>query len=55
MTNLKDVYLTIEAFNKDLDECLTIIEYPSKTKPFYVCENISSGLHKRKVNVHISN
>ena len=55
MKQLQDVYLTQEAFDKDLDECLTIISYPSKRKPYYVCEHISAGLHKRKVNVYVNN
>lgn len=54
MKQLQDVYLTQEAFDKDLDECLTIMGYPSKRKPYYVCEHISSGLHKSKVNVYVN-
>ena len=54
MAQLQDVYLTQEAFKKDLEECLTIIEYPSKNKPYYVCEHISAGLHKRKVNIYLN-
>ena len=54
MIQLQDVYLTQEAFEKDLEECLTIIDYPSKSKPYYVCEHISVGLHKRKVNVYVN-
>jgi hypothetical protein len=47
------VYLKQEAFEKELDECLNIIDYPSKIKPYYVCEYISAGLYKRKVNVYV--
>ena len=54
MTQLQDVCLTQETFEKDLEECLTVIAYPSKNKPYYVCEHISAGLHKRKVNVYIT-
>lgn len=54
MTRLQDVYLTQEAFEKDLDECLTIINYPNKMRPYYVCEHISAALLKRKVHVYIS-
>jgi len=53
MKTLQDVYLSQEAFDKDLEECLTIITYPSKRKPFYVCEHISAALYKSKVNVYI--
>jgi len=54
MRNLQDVYLSQEAFDKDLDDCLTIITYPSKRKPFYVCEHISPALYTRKVNIYIN-
>ena len=54
MKTLQDVYLTQEAFDKDLEECLTIISYPSKGKPFYVCEHISAALYKSKVNVYVN-
>ena len=54
MKTLQDVYLSKEAFEKDLDECLTIITYPSKRKPFYVCEHTSPALYKRKVNIYIN-
>jgi hypothetical protein len=53
MKTLQAVYLSQEAFDKDLEECLTIITYPSKRKPFYVCEHISAALYKSKVNVYI--
>ena len=55
MKTLQDVYLTQEAFEKDLDECLTIISYPNKIKTFYVCEHISPALYKRKVNIYVRN
>lgn len=55
MKQLQDVYLTQDKFEKDLKECLTIINYPSKKKSYYVCEHISPALHKRKVNVYITN
>ena len=54
MRTLQDVYLSQEAFEKDLNECLTVITYPSKTKPFYVCEHISAALYKSQVNVYVS-
>ena len=53
MKTLQAVYLSQEAFDKDLEECLTIITYPSKRKPFYVCEHISAALYKSKVKVYI--
>ena len=54
MVQLKDVYLNAEQFDKDLDSCLTIISYPSKRKPYYVCEHISVALRKRIVNVYVN-
>lgn len=54
MTQLQDVYLTQEEFEKDLDSCLTIISCPTQSKPYYVCEHISAGLHIRKVHVYVN-
>jgi len=54
METLQDVYLSQEAFDKDLDEYLTIITYPSKINPFYVCEHISAALYRRKVNIYVN-
>ena len=54
MKFLKDTYLTLEQFEKDLDNCLTIINYPSKRRNYYVCEHISSALIKRKVRIFIN-
>jgi len=50
---MMDAYLSKQKFEKDLNECLTIIKYPSQTKTFYVCEHISASLEKRMVNVHV--
>lgn len=55
MTQLQDVFLSKETFDKDLEECLTILNYPTSKKPYYVCEHISAGLLKRKVNVYVEN
>ena len=55
MKTLQDVYLSQESFEKDLESCLTIISYPSKRKPYYVCEHTSPALLVRKVNVYINN
>jgi len=54
METLKDVYLSKEQFEKDLDDCLTIINYPSRTRSYYVCEHISPTLLRRKVKVFIN-
>ena len=54
MKTLQDVYLSQEAFDKDLEDCLTIISYPSKRKPYYVCEHISASLYRRKVKVYVN-
>jgi len=53
MEYLKDVYLSKEQFEKDLDGCLTIINYPSKTRRYYVCEHISPALIRRKVKIFV--
>lgn len=54
MKILKDFYLSLEQFEKDLDDCLTIVNYPSKTRRYYVCEHISPTLLTRKVRVFIN-
>jgi hypothetical protein len=53
MKSLKGVYLLQEQFDKDLETCLTIIKYPNKKKPFYVCEYISYALYKLIIKVYI--
>ena len=53
MDYLQDVYLSQGQFEKDLETCLTIINYPNKRKLFYVCEHISAALYKSKVKVFI--
>ena len=41
MTKTKEVYLTIDQFNKDLEDCLTIVREPSKRKLYYICLHTS--------------
>ena len=53
MTNTKEVYLTIEQFNKELEDCLTIVREPSKRKPYYICEYISPALYESIVHIYI--
>ncbi len=55
MNATKKVYLTKEYFEKDLQECLTIIAEPTETNLFYVCEYVSPALYKSIVNVYITN
>jgi hypothetical protein len=55
MNATKKVYLTNEYFQKDLQECLTIIAEPTETNLFYVCEYVSPALYKSIVNVYITN
>ena len=50
---IKNVHLSQEAFDKDLDECLTIINYPSKSRPYYMCDNIFASPEKRRVRVYV--
>jgi len=49
----KEVYLTKEEFEKDLEVCLDIINYPSKQRPYYVCKYTSAALYKSIVKVYI--
>jgi len=51
MIEHQDVYVTKERFEKDLEFCLTIIDYPNKKNKFYLCEYIDAGLHKKIVRV----
>ena len=49
----KNLYLTKEEFDKDLEICLVIINEPSKQRPYYVCEYTSAALYKSIVKVYI--
>ena len=51
----KKIHLSIEQFDKDLEDCLTIIEEPTKINKYYVCEYISAGLYKSIVHIYITN
>ena len=51
---MKTVYLSQEQFEKDLEICLTILNYPSKTRKFYVCEYYSASLRKETIKVIIN-
>ena len=57
MKNLspKQIYLSIEQFNKELEDCLTIIKEPTKINKYYVCEYISAALYKSIVHIYITN
>ena len=52
-TKTDDVYLTLEAFDKDLEDCLTIITEPTRRNPYYVCEYVSPSLYKSIVHIYI--
>ena len=52
--SIENYYLSPEQFDKDLDTCLTIIEYPSKDIPYYKCEYISYSLRKKIVHIYIN-
>ena len=54
-TATKNVFLTIEEFDRDLEICLLIISEPTKIKPYYVCEYTSAALYKSIVHVYIKN
>jgi len=50
----KQVYLSIEQFDKDLEDCLTIITEPTQRNPYYVCEYVSHALYKYIVHIYIT-
>jgi hypothetical protein len=52
-TATKQVYLSIEEFDKDLEDCLTIITEPTQLNPYYACEYISPALYKSIVHIYI--
>ena len=54
-TTTKKVYLSIDQFNKDLEDCLIIITEPTKSNPYYVCEYVSPALYKSIVHIYITN
>jgi len=53
METLKKIYLSTEQFEKALADRLTIINYPSRTRKFYVCEHITSAPARRIVKVKV--
>ena len=55
MSNVKKVYLTIEGFDNDLEDCLTILTEPTETNKYYVCEYVSPALYKSIIHIYIIN
>jgi hypothetical protein len=53
-TVTKQVYLSIEQFDKDLEDWLIIITEPTQRNPYYVCEYVSPTLYKSIVHVYIT-
>ena len=51
----RTINLLAEQFNRDLETCLTIISYPDRENPYYVCEYISAALYKSIVHILITN
>lgn len=49
----KEIYLSLEDFNRDLEICLLIISYPTKLAAYYVCEYTSAALYKSIVHIYI--
>ena len=49
----KEVYLTQEEFDRDLEICLLIINEPSGQRPYYVCEYTSAALYKSIVHIYL--
>lgn len=50
---MKIIYLEREVFEHDLQYHLTIINYPEKGKPFYVCEYDAPYSRTKKIKIHI--
>jgi hypothetical protein len=53
-TAIKQFYLSIEQFDKNLEDCLTIITEPTQRNPYYVCEYVSPALYKSIVHIYIT-
>ena len=53
MESFRDVYLSKEQFEQDLENHLTIIKYPNRRRKYYICEDITHPLLKRKVKIFI--
>jgi hypothetical protein len=53
-TTTKQVYLSNEQFDKDLEDCLTIITEPTQRNFYYVCEYFSPALYKSIVHIYIT-
>jgi uncharacterized membrane protein len=51
----KNVYITQEMFDQDLEYCLIIIGYPDKLRSYYVVEYTSPALYKSIVHIYIKN
>jgi hypothetical protein len=54
ITKQQVIYLSKEQFEKDLDDCLIIIDYPSRNRKYYVCEHISPALLRREVKIFVN-
>jgi len=50
---IKTVYLEREVFEHDLQYHLTIISYPEKKKPFYVCEYDAPYSRTKTIKIHV--
>ena len=50
----KQIYLSIEQFDKYLEDFLTIIKEPTRKNQYYVCEYISPALYKSIVHIYIT-
>lgn len=54
----KDMYMTVEEFDHNLESSLIIMNEPTKRQPYYVCEQTyeseyKAGVFKRIVHVYI--
>ncbi len=54
-TTAKRVYLSIEQFDKELEDNLTITitKEPTRRNPYYVCQYLNAELSKSIIHVNI--
>ena len=53
-TKAPSVFLSIEQFDMDLEDCLTIIQEPTRSNHYYVCEYVSPALYKSIIHIYLT-
>jgi hypothetical protein len=51
-TATKAAYLTQEEFDRELDNSLLIINYPSRNRPYYVCDKTNTETKEKSI-IHV--